>query len=381
MLNTASFVDGLGRSDMHGIADALDAGIVGVDEQLRITAWNRWMEDTTGQSAKTAIGRSLGDVVPGLRTSAITALHRAIGGATVVMSHRLHGYFIDLPTEHPAFDRMQQSARILPLADDRRGRRGAVAIIHDVTERVARENELRDAMELAQQANRAKSEFLAAMSHELRTPIGAMTGYAELLAEGIYGPVSDTQRTQLARIKTVGGHLLSIVEEILSLARLEAGREVLRCTAVDAANIVREAVIAVEPLVTAKGLSLDVHLPQQAVEMHTDAVKVRQILINLLGNATKFTDCGGISVAVSTTDAGPVAFSIQDTGPGISEADQSRFFEPFVQAGKPGTGGGTGLGLAVSRNLARLLGGDLAVESTVGIGSIFTATLPRTAGR
>jgi signal transduction histidine kinase len=366
------------------IGNVLDAGVFGIDRDLRITAWNPWLESATGKRAASVIGRSLLEVEPKLRGGSRAAIQRALDGATVVMSQQLHGYLLSMkpPAAHHAFGRMQQSARIIPLYGDDGSVYGAVAIINDVTERVARERELRAAMEAAEAANKAKSDFLAAMSHELRTPIGAMSGYAELLAEGIFGAVTPVQRDQLQRIRTVGRHLLTIVEEILTFARIEAGAEQLNVVQLDAVELVEEAIMVVEPLATRKGLTIERHLPSYPVPMHSDQVKVRQILINLLGNAVKFTEAGKISVEVAQIpqdEAGcTICFRVGDTGSGIPTEDLGRIFEPFVQLSR-GAGRvqeGTGLGLSVSRQLARLMQGDLTATSEVGVGTVFTMTLP-----
>ncbi|MDB4916999.1 MAG: ATP-binding region ATPase domain protein [Gemmatimonadetes bacterium] len=371
--------DDMRASTVEWMGDALDVGALTVDRELRITSWNRWLEAASGLSAAEVRGRSLMDVGLPIRDSSRAALERAVNGATVVLAHRLHGYFIELPAPagYPRYARMQQSVRILPVPDGG----GAVLLIQDVTERVAREEELRVAMEEAQQANQAKAEFLASMSHELRTPIGAMSGYADLLAEGIFGPVSESQRSQLIRIKVVGAHLLSIVEEILSFARIEAGRETVHVEPVDVATLISDAVSAIEPLASRKGLSLLYTLPANATILNTDGVKVRQILINLLGNAVKFTDTGSVSLDLGRDGDGMTTFEITDTGPGIAEADHSRIFEPFVQVDGKLTRAhnGTGLGLSVSRVLARLLGGELTVTSVVGAGATFKLVLPETA--
>ncbi len=274
---------------------------------------------------------------------------------------------------------MQQNIRILPVQAADGVVIGAAALIQDVTERVAREQELRFAMETAQSANKVKSEFLAAMSHELRTPIGAMSAYADLLADGIFGKVSPTQREPLGRIKSVGQHLLGIVEQILTFARIEAGRETAQATDADAVRITREAIFAVEPLVAKKCLALNTVFSADEIPMRTDPVKLRQILINLLGNAVKFTQQGGITIEVRTPTSDTVSFAIRDTGPGIAPTDLARIFDPFIQASASHSRSheGTGLGLSVSRELTRLLGGDLVVSSELGVGSVFTVTLPR----
>jgi signal transduction histidine kinase len=379
-------LDGQSRFSIHeGAAlcefgDAMEVGVVTVDCASVITGWNRWMETVTGTRAVDAMGKPLLAVYPELRPAAQGAFEQAIGGATVILSHRLHGYLFDIPLTPPVagFTRMQQSVRLLPLFRDTDQLAGALALVQDVTDRVAREAELRQALGAAQQADRDKSDFLTAMSHELRTPIGAISAYADLLKDGIFGPVSPTQQEHLVRIKTVSGHLLGIVEEILTFARLEARREQVRVAAADAVQIVREALLVVEPLCEQKGLQFRHELPPSPVMVHTDEAKVRQIVINLLGNAVKFTERGEISTLMEATDE-KFVIAIRDTGSGIAPEDLSRIFEPFVQVGLASKASthGTGLGLSVSRVLARLLGGDLTVESTAGAGSVFIATLPR----
>ena len=362
------------------MGDALDVGAFAVDRDLIVTSWNRWLELATGRSASEVVGRHFRDVDVRWRPNAEAALLRATGGATIFLSHALHGFLFDAPPAagFESVERMQQSARMLPIPGPGGTPTGAVVLITDVTERVVRENELRASVEEAQLANRAKAEFLASMSHELRTPIGAMTGYADLLADGIFGSVTETQQTQLRRIKRVGAHLLSIVEEILAYARIEAGRERLVMAQVDALTLVDEAVSAVEPLARAKGLELHYALPTEPQLFDTDVVKVRQILINLLGNAVKFTERGSITVGLESTAAGWIELTISDTGPGIAPEDHARIFEPFVQVDGKLTRehNGTGLGLSVSRVLARLLGGDLSLTSEVGHGSTFRLSLP-----
>jgi PAS domain S-box-containing protein len=366
---------------LQTLGDVLDVGVLCVDPQLIVTGWNDWLERATGKRASSVVGRPLADVEPQLRPTSRSALEQAVRGTTVVMSQRLHGYLIAIPahTGLERFAHMQQSVRILPVFSDDGEERGAAALIQDVTERVTREEELRTAMEAAQIANKVKSDFLASMSHELRTPIGAMSAYADLLTDGIFGEVSDAQREPLQRIKNVGNHLLGIVEQILTFARIEAGRETVRATDIDAIGITKEATMAVEPLVSKKHLSLTSEFAAPSIPMRTDAVKLRQILINLLGNAVKFTQAGGISITVSLPSDEMVAFEIKDTGPGIAPQDLARIFDPFTQVSGSLSRSheGTGLGLSVSRELTRLLGGDIIVSSELGVGSVFTAILPR----
>jgi signal transduction histidine kinase len=368
-------------SMLHDVGDVLDVGVLVVDRNLVVTGWNGWLERATRKRSTSVVGRPVSEVEPNLRPSSYAALEQAVQGMTVLLSHRLHEYLIDIPSPPglDRFSRMQQSVRILPVQSADGTVTGAAALIQDVTERVAHEQELRSAMEEAQGANKVKSEFLAAMSHELRTPIGAMSAYADLLADGIFGEVSPEQREPLVRIKSVGQHLLGIVEQILTFARIEAGRETVRAEDVDAVRVCREAIVAVEPLVAKKQLALSTLFASEEIPMRTDAVKLRQILINLLGNAVKFTQRGAIGIEVTTPTSDDISFAIRDTGPGIAPSDLARIFDPFIQASASHnrSHGGTGLGLSVSRELTRLLGGDLVVSSELGAGSIFTVTLPR----
>ena len=394
---------------MAEIGNLLGLGVLAVDASLIVTGWNEWLERATGKSRVDVLGRPLREVEPTLRPAAVAAFDRAIQGSVVVMSQALHEYLLEAPApggfEH--LGRMRQSVRILPLRGDGSQSLGATAFIEDVTERVAREADLRAAAEAAQRADEAKSKFFTSMSHELRTPIGAIAGYADLLASGrhlhdrfaaraasVAGDMIDVVNNiglvrafaarhreceRLTRIKTVASHLQHIVDDVLSFARIGAGREEAEVTDGDALALAREALIAVEPLAVKKGLAVRSRLPADRVPIRTDQVKVRQILINLLGNAIKFTERGSIEIEVSLVDEGrTVAFSVLDTGPGISQANLAGIFDPFTRVPnrdrpKPGTG----LGLAVSRGLARLLGGDISVTSEVGVGSRFTARIPR----
>jgi PAS domain S-box-containing protein len=224
-------------------------------------------------------------------------------------------------------------------------------------------------------ASEAKSAFLATMSHELRTPLNAIIGYQSLLKEGIDGSLNESQLAQLSRIRAGADHLLGLIDEILTYSRVEAGKEVVRLEETQLRPIVEDAITMVKPLAEARGLTLRVEAPD--ARLRTDGVKVRQILLNLLSNAVKFTDSGEILLRARLH--GDVAeFVITDHGIGIAGENQQRIFEPFWQVEQSSTrrAGGTGLGLSVSRSLARLLGGEITVESKLGDGSTFTATIP-----
>jgi len=224
-------------------------------------------------------------------------------------------------------------------------------------------------------ASEAKSTFLATMSHELRTPLNAIIGYQSLLKEGIDGSLNESQLAQLSRIRAGADHLLSLIDEILTYSRVEAGKEVVRLDETELRPIVEEAVTMVRPLAESKGLTVRAEVPD--ARLVTDAGKLRQILLNILSNAIKFTDAGEIRLH-TRLNGDEAKFSVSDKGIGIATENLQRVFEPFWQVEQSSTrrAGGTGLGLTVSRSLARLLGGEVGVESKLGEGSTFTLTLP-----
>ena len=232
-------------------------------------------------------------------------------------------------------------------------------------------------LEQAQEADRAKGRFLATMSHELRTPLTALAGYEELLVDAVLGPLSDAQREVLERMHLVTQHLSSMIEDVLSYTNLETGREIVRATDFLAADLLTAVAAVVQPLVDQKQLSLVAESESSPIRIATDVDKARQILVNLAGNAVKFTDGGEVRLSVRR-DGNQVRFAVRDTGIGIADADLQRLFRPFTQldSGLTRRHGGTGLGLYISDRLARLLGGRIEVESRVGAGSTFTLVLP-----
>ena len=232
----------------------------------------------------------------------------------------------------------------------------------------------------AERANRAKNDFLAVMSHELRTPLNAIMGYGSLLRDGIPDPATPGQRQQLERIGASAKHLLALIDEVLTLSRLDLGRERITPERVGIATLCEEAAAMMEPEASRKGLALTLHLPDPVYTMTTDAGKLRQALVNLIGNAVKFTDRGEVQVRAWGEDMGSVVvFEIEDTGLGISAEHLPLVFDAFWQVDQAPTRrvGGTGLGLHVTRRLVRLLGGDVVARSVLGEGSCFTIRVPR----
>jgi signal transduction histidine kinase len=273
---------------------------------------------------------------------------------------------------------------IRDISGERQGQRAMAELLDQVREVNARllDASLRetDLAERANAANDAKSTFLATMSHELRTPLTAIIGYEELLVEGVFGDLTSDQRRHLGRIKVSAAHLLALIDQVLTLARLDAGQERVSMETVAVADLLEWTVTIIEPLALAKGLTFAVLLSDAEVSactIRSDLTKVRQILVNLLGNAVKFTDRGGVELVVSR-QADAVHFAIRDSGIGIAPGDVDRVFGAFwqVEQRPTRTAGGSGLGLSVSRRLARLLGGDVTISSERGVGSTFTFILP-----
>jgi signal transduction histidine kinase len=232
-------------------------------------------------------------------------------------------------------------------------------------------------LEQSQAADRAKMRFLATISHEFRTPLTALTGYSELLADQVIGPLSEQQLDIIERMCSVTQQLSMMIEEVLAYTSLEAGHETVRASDFLAADLARAVASGSEPLAHQKGLALTWSAPPPPIRVTSDIDKARQVLTHLVGNAIKFTDKGEVRVSVERRGA-EARFTVTDTGIGIAEEDLGRLFRPFVQldAGLTRRHGGTGLGLHIAQRLTGLLGGRLEVESELGRGSVFALVLP-----
>ena len=228
-----------------------------------------------------------------------------------------------------------------------------------------------------ERASQHKSQFLANMSHELRTPLNAILGYTELMADGIYGELPEKTMGVLKRLESNGRHLLGLINDVLDLSKIEAGQLVLELSDYSLEDIAQTVRSTLEPLAADKKLAFKVEVAPKLPAGHGDGRRLTQVLINLVGNAIKFTDAGEVVITGGATD-GSFHLSVRDTGPGISAADQAKLFQEFQQADNAITRkkGGTGLGLAISKRIIEMHGGKIWVESQVGQGSTFSFTVP-----
>ncbi|MGQ0560759.1 MAG: PAS domain-containing sensor histidine kinase [Gemmatimonadota bacterium] len=369
--------------------------IITIDDQDRIVFANPAAERVFGFSVKELLQLEFTALIP----ERYRARHRA--GLERYMKtgeQRLDWGGVQLPGLHRAGHEIPLEITFSDYRQD--GRRYFTGIMRDISERMQVDQERARLLEReqlaraeAEAANRAKSAFLATMSHEIRTPINAVMGYADLLDAQIEGPLNTSQRAYVRRIQASSHHLLSLISDVLDLAKVEAGHMTVeheRCLVVVA---VSSALSVTAPLARERGLRIRDHCSGDAAISYVgDEDRVRQVLINLLSNAVKFTNPGGsIEIRCDTADEPgfpPVGsppeswtyITVTDTGVGIKQEDLASIFLPFVQSesGLTRRKGGTGLGLTISRELACLMGGDLTVESTVGKGSSFTLWLPGT---
>jgi len=384
------------RDLVSGIMETSPAGIVAFNRDGDITFTNAAGESILGLSRTDAVKRSYNSPEWRLTTfdgGAVTDENLAFAR---VRSSLRPVQDVCFALEQPGGRRVLLSVNAAPVFTSGGEFGGAVASIQDVTERRnveaelvhyrehleelvrQRTAELVQARDAALAANHAKSLFLANMSHELRTPLNAILGFASLMSDAPDTP--DTQRGQLQIVTRCGEHLLELINEVLETAKIEAGGLSADNAPFDLDGLVMEIADMIRVRAAEKGLQLSLQkAPGVPSVITADAAKLRQILINLMGNAVKFTERGGIDLRLDSHTAGNMCMltiEVADTGIGIASADQERIFQPFVQAGKTLTEGGTGLGLAICRQYAGIMGGSLGLESAPGKGSRFRVTLP-----
>jgi signal transduction histidine kinase len=266
---------------------------------------------------------------------------------------------------------------LFPIRDAHGCMIGVSSIARDITARKQADAALRDALEAAHAATRAKSLFLAMMSHELRTPLQAVLGYADLLLADSVRSFSPEQAEDILAIHRGAARMVALIEQLLDLSRMEAGRLQLETKPVNLTEILEHVRQDIAPQATAKALALTISLPATLPVVLGDADRLRQILLNLVGNAVKFTEQGGVRITARATEDG-ITVVVRDTGIGISEVALPFIFEEFRQVDGSITRrfGGAGLGLAIAKQLAEQMGGGISVESKVGVGSTFSLWLP-----
>ncbi|MBL6651139.1 MAG: GAF domain-containing protein, partial [Reyranella sp.] len=309
---------------------------------------------------------ALNDPAYGPRDMAEIGQVRSMLGVPMLRDGRLFGVMCLARTRVEAFSTKQVEAMTV-FADQ-----AVIAI-----ENVRLINEIRDKSHQLEVASQHKSQFLANMSHELRTPLNAIIGYTEMMADGLYGDVPEKAQGVLERVQANGRHLLGLINDVLDLSKIEAGQLVLAMEEYSVADMVGTVLSATESLARAKNLRLGSDVPAGLPTGTGDARRLTQVLLNLVGNAIKFTDQGSVEVRAAQVD-GRFELSVVDTGFGIAPEDQAKIFEEFQQVDNTSTRkkGGTGLGLSISRRIVELHGGRITVESEVGKGSIFKVVVP-----
>ena len=355
----------------HVIDTAHDA-FVGMNSNGEVVSWNAQAVKIFGWSSEEVLGKSMSDIIipHAFREGHRRGLRRFLesGEAPVVNQtleltalHRHNGEF---PIEITITN---------PIRSDHRYFFGA--FIRDISTRKQREQELKQAKESAEAATRAKSEFLANMSHELRTPLNGVLGYAQLMQRS--ATLTADQRESLDAISKCGSHLLDLINDVLDLSKIEAGQMTLEPVPTDLRQLTVDLGYVIAEPIRLKGLRFDVELsPELPARVVVDGRHLRQVLLNLLGNAVKFTPIGGVTLIVSSRDSDRLVFEVRDTGIGLSAEQRTYIFDEFRQTSDGNAAGGTGLGLSISRRLVQAMGGKLTVQSIVSEGSSFFFDIP-----
>ncbi len=340
--------------------------IVTLDTNHNVVSCNPAFEELFGYTQVEAIGRNLDELI-----STEATRSEAVEYTRQALDRPIHGIGRRRRKDDSLVDVEVLGVPVIVAGE----RVGLMGLYHDISE-------LLEARREAEAANSAKSQFLASMSHELRTPLNAIIGYSEMVQEEVEEMGQPALAADLTKIRTAGRHLLALINDILDLSKIEAGKMELFLETVDLGALLEEVVTTVRPLVEKNKNRLVVQRPQQPGTMHADLTKVRQMLLNLLSNACKFTKDGTITLTLARErPAGEeVVLSVADTGVGMTPEQMDRLFEAFSQAEASTTSkyGGTGLGLAITKRFCEMMGGDVTVRSEAGRGSTFTIRLPAT---
>ncbi|MDD1743794.1 MAG: PAS domain S-box protein, partial [Methanomassiliicoccales archaeon] len=375
------------RSRLALIVDSSDDAIIGMNLDGMVESWNAAAERLFGYAATEAVGRFFQALIVPPEgadefTRSLDAIRRGEGVQHVeTVRHRKDGTRVDVSATHS------------PIRDASRRIIGVSTILRDITERKRLEQELREHQEhleelvgqrtaeleqanaRLQELDRLKSMFIASMSHELRTPLHSIIGFTGFMLQGIAGEINDEQRKQLGIVKKSADHLLALINDIIDITKIEAGKVELSIGAVDLGELVRDVAGSFSIAVRDKGLGLSVTGPEQFT-VESDRRRLRQALVNLVGNGVKFTERGQVEISLTPREGG-AEIAVRDTGVGMRQEDLPRLFIPFGQLsveGRPTEG--TGLGLYLARKVVELLGGSIAVQSQPGAGSTFTVSLP-----
>jgi PAS domain S-box-containing protein len=366
------------------IASAMDA-IISTDSARRIVVFNEAAERLFGLPAAEALGSSIDRFIPE-RFRAAHAEHMRLFGETGTTTRSMHRPGRPLPALRTDGTEFPVEATISHA--EVRGERLFTVVLRDVTARTQAEEarlralaEAESARRAAEEANRAKKDFLAGMSHELRTPLNAIGGYVDLIEAEIYGPVTQPQAAALSRVKRNQRRLLLLINDILTYARIEAGRTHYRIEDLPVEVLLDDVEPLIEPQVASAGLHYVREVCDADLVVRGDRERIDQILLNLLTNAIKFTDAGGsIHIGCRAGADGTVEVRVRDTGTGVEAGMDERIFDPFIQSDTQRHASereGVGLGLAISRELARGMGGDLALERGDADGATFVLRLER----
>ncbi len=360
---------------------------VEADGQFRFVSVNAAFLRITGLLPEAVIGKTVSEVIPEPSLTLVLEKYRQVVEEKTIVRW-------EETSDYPS-GRLVGEVRVAPVLDHNGTCTHLVGSVHNITERKRAEEALREAHDALErrvadrtaelsaanehlkELDRLKSQFLASMSHELRTPLNSIIGFTSLLRRGLSGPVNDEQAKQLGIVQSSASHLLGLINDLLDLSRIEAGKADLQCEPFDFVEVINEVVRTMQPMGDQKGLAIVISIHQAAIPMHTDRKRTVQILLNLVSNAVKFTTTGSVTI-VATTSATTLYVEVADTGIGIKAEHLGMLFEAFrqVDGSAKRVYEGTGLGLYLCRKLLDLMGGEIRVESEYGKGSRFIYSMP-----